>query len=34
MVRPTSREINGDQPLEDGVLPGFSVPVSTFYRLP
>jgi Uma2 family endonuclease len=28
------RELKGDQPLEDPLLPGFSVPVSTFYLLP
>jgi len=28
------RELKGDQPLEDPLLPGFSVPVSTLYFLP
>jgi Uma2 family endonuclease len=28
------RELNGEQKLEDPLLPGFSVPVSTFYLLP
>jgi Uma2 family endonuclease len=28
------RELKGDQPLEDPLLPGFSVPVATFYFLP
>jgi Uma2 family endonuclease len=28
------RELTGDQPLEDPLLPGFSLPVSTFYLLP
>lgn len=28
------RELKGDQPLEDPLLPGFSVPVSTFYFRP
>jgi len=28
------RELKGDEKLEDPLLPGFSVPVSTFYRLP
>jgi Uma2 family endonuclease len=28
------RELKGDQTLEDPLLPGFSVPVSTFYLLP
>jgi Uma2 family endonuclease len=28
------RELKGDQLLEDSLLPGFSVPVSTLYFLP
>lgn len=28
------RELKGDQPLEDPLLPGFSVPVSAFYFRP
>ena len=28
------RELKGDQPLEDPLLPGFSVPVSNFYFRP
>ena len=28
------RELGGEQKLEDRLLPGFSVPVSTFYLLP
>jgi len=28
------RELKGDQPLEDPLLPGFSVPVSTLYFRP
>jgi len=28
------RELTGDQPLEDPLLPGFSVPVSKFFAQP
>jgi Uma2 family endonuclease len=28
------RELSGEQQLEDPLLPGFSVPISTFYLLP